>query len=86
MFTCGDVGVLEAMFFHELEEYAVVHSSEGAFEFRVGCVYVTFGNLCVFVHHDLRGEAIVYIFVRAESICGVAKDSFGFRYLGSSAS
>ena len=44
MFACCNVGVLESIFFHELEEYSVVHSSEGTFEVRVGCVYVSLKN------------------------------------------
>ena len=42
MFALYDVGVLESIFFHELEEYSVVNSAEGTLEVRVGCVYVSF--------------------------------------------
>ncbi len=85
MFTCCDVGVLESTFFDELEEYSVVHSSEGTFKVRVGCVYVSFRNLCFLVHHDVRREAVIYVSIRAESVCGVGEDAFGFRRLGSNA-
>ncbi len=51
LFTCCYVEVMEAIFLHELEEDSVFHSSECAFEIRVGCVYVTLGDLCIFVHH-----------------------------------
>ena len=42
LFASCNVGVLESIFFHELEEYSVVHSAEGTLEIRVGCVYVSF--------------------------------------------
>ena len=40
LFARCDVGVLESILFHELEEYSVVNSSEGTLEDRVGCAYI----------------------------------------------
>ncbi len=62
MFTHCNVGVLEAIFFQELEEYAVVYFSEGAFEVRVGCVYVTFGEI-VSSYIMMCVEMLSYIFL-----------------------
>ena len=63
LFACGDVGVLESILFHKLEEYPVVHSSEGTLEVRVGCVYVSSLDFGVFVHRNVCGEAIIDAYV-----------------------
>ena len=75
-----------SIFLHELEENSVVHSTEGTFEVRVGCVYAPLGDFCIFIHHDMCSEAVVYVSVGAESICSVTEDAFGFRCLGPNAS
>jgi len=64
----------------------VVHAAKGIFEVRVGYLYVSFGFFCAFVNHDVCREAVVYVTVGAESVRGVTKDAFSFRYLGSYAS
>ena len=42
MFASNDLGVLESVLLHKLEEYPVVHPSECTLEVRVGRVYVFF--------------------------------------------
>ena len=64
--------------FHEMEEDSVIYASEGAFEVRVSCVYISFISYFVFVHHVVGGEAVVYISLGTESVCGVAKDALSF--------
>ena len=53
MFASCNVGVLESVLFHKLEEYPGVHPSEYTPEVRVGCVYVFLRDFCVLVHHDV---------------------------------
>ena len=61
LFANRNIRVLESVVFHELEKDAVIHPSKGFFEVRVGCVYAPLGYLCIFVHHDLGGEAVMYV-------------------------
>jgi hypothetical protein len=73
---------LEFVVFNELKENSVVDATKGTLEVLVGYLYYSFGNFCVFVHHDVRLEAVVCISVGAESVRGVTKDTFSFRCLG----
>ncbi len=71
-----------------IHSYSVVHAStKGAFEVRVGRVYVLHGEFSVFIHHNVCGEVVVYVSIMGyEAVSNAAKDALCLGCLGSYAS
>jgi len=79
---------MESTFLRELEEDYVVRSTEDTFEVRAGRVYVSFRDFCVFIHLDVRCEAVAYMLLweRNPSAVSLKTPSDSAVYLGSNAS